>query len=209
VQTNNDPHWVKTRHHHIKSTGFKVALEEEESNENTHGGEIVGWIAMTFNNRTTGLVDHWNTHHFHAGITPKSITNAWTYLPFLSGFTKIPNFLGVVGSYAEDDSSYVQVKFPNTNGIYIRVQEDTTTDGETTHLPESVNFLAIDGSGLLSAVDVACYQLPTVRDFMEQAVSYQIVNSITIQDLKCTSCNNTLTWPAYLPRWRPVCILTF
>ena len=39
-------------------------------------------------------------------------------------------------------------------GVKLRVQEDLTKDLETGHLPESVSYFAIEGSGVLSAIPV-------------------------------------------------------
>ena len=45
VQTNDDPHWVKTRQRNASATGFQVALEEEEASTTAHGTDTIGWLA--------------------------------------------------------------------------------------------------------------------------------------------------------------------
>ena len=45
VQSNNDPHWVKTRQRNASTVGFDVALEEEEASDTAHGTETIGWLA--------------------------------------------------------------------------------------------------------------------------------------------------------------------
>ena len=53
VQSNDDPHWVKTRQHNVSAGGFDVALDEEEASATppegdlrSHGTETIGWLAM-------------------------------------------------------------------------------------------------------------------------------------------------------------------
>lgn len=46
VQTSNDAHWVGTRQKITTVSNVLVALEEEEANMLTHGGEIIGWMAL-------------------------------------------------------------------------------------------------------------------------------------------------------------------
>jgi serine protease AprX len=53
VQSNDDPHWVKTRQHNVGAGGFDVALEEEEASATSpegdlrsHGSETIGWLAL-------------------------------------------------------------------------------------------------------------------------------------------------------------------
>ena len=46
VQSNDDPHWVKTRQQNVGAAGFDVALEEEQASASPHGTETIGWLAM-------------------------------------------------------------------------------------------------------------------------------------------------------------------
>ncbi len=58
VQSNNDPHWVKTRQQNVGAAGFDVALEEEQASASPHGTETIGWLAIDAGQGA------WNDHLF-------------------------------------------------------------------------------------------------------------------------------------------------
>lgn len=80
VQTSNDAHWVSTRQKFTTISNFLVALEEEERNEQTHGGEIIGWLAME---EGAGI---WSDDtKYEVGLQP-SVNHQWFVFPFEANF---------------------------------------------------------------------------------------------------------------------------
>ena len=74
VQSNDDSHWVKTRQRNPTTTGFQVAMEEEEAKTTAHGTETIGWLAIP---SKPGLRDAGQgTWNGHAYPTPLALRDA-------------------------------------------------------------------------------------------------------------------------------------
>ncbi len=146
VQSNNDPHWVKTRQQSISTIGFDVALEEEEAKTTNHGSESIGWFAITPGQGT------WDGHLYEAGQTGDTVTSSWTQLTFGQTFSQAPRFIGGLATYDEADGAYPRYSRSSltTTGVQIKLEEDTTWDGEKGHTTEVVHYLAIEGDGTLT-----------------------------------------------------------
>lgn len=93
---------MKTRHNLSSqpNASFLLALEEEEANVYTHGGEIVGWIAMD-SLCTSSRSTLWNSNDikFESCLLPKRVNNLFYKINFLQSYSQSPNFLGMVASY--------------------------------------------------------------------------------------------------------------
>ncbi|RDD62279.1 Ig-like domain-containing protein [Ferruginivarius sediminum] len=149
TQTTNDPDYVHTRQMPANSDGFSFAMEEEESQFLTdHGQETVGWMAIE---QGSGL---WDGHAFEAGSTGDRITDSGASVSFADAFDSAPQILASVSSF--DGANPVDVRYQDVDGseVVIRVQEDQSSNTEVAHTSESVDYLAIDGSGLLTADSV-------------------------------------------------------
>ena len=147
VQTENDPHWVKTRQRDTTATGFRVALEEEEDETTSHGSETVGWLAIE------ARQGEWNGHKYKAANTPNAVTHSWYQISFGSGaFTQAPRFIAALATYDGGDSAHLRYKRTSltASGVQVMVEEDTTYDDETNHTTEVVSYLAIEGNGTLT-----------------------------------------------------------
>jgi len=144
VQTYSDTHWVKTRQTSASTSGFSVALEEDEAQTSPHGAETVGWLAITAGSGT------WNGHAYMAGQTGNSVNGNW-YSLSLSGFTAAPRFLASLATQRSSDSAHVRYQSLTSTNVQVKAEEDTTADGETGHTPEAVAYLAIQGDGTLTA----------------------------------------------------------
>ncbi len=149
VQTNNDPHWVKTRQTNVAmtdaaTTGFNVALEEDQAQTAPHGTETIGWLAIDAGEGS------WDGHTYAAALTENSINSNWRTIEFKVEFTSAPLFVGALATYNNGDPAAVRYQSLTASGVQVRVEEDTTQDGETGHPPEVVAYLAIEGDGLLT-----------------------------------------------------------
>ena len=147
VQTENDPHWVKTRQRDTTATGFRVALEEEEDETTSHGSETVGWLA------TEPGQGEWNGHKYKAANTSNAVTHSWYQISFGSGaFTQAPRFIAALATYDGGDSAHLRYNRTSltASGVQVMVEEDTTYDDETNHTTEVVSYLAIEGNGTLT-----------------------------------------------------------
>ena len=148
VQTNNDSEFVRTRQRNASLDSFSVTMEEEEALRNSgHGEETIGWLAMD-----SGSGD-WDELSYQAGNTGDVVTHNWHELD-LDNFATTPNLMGSIASYDGGDSSglrYREIAGANGSTIEIKIEEDRSFDSERNHTTEEVNFLAIEGSGVLTA----------------------------------------------------------
>jgi GH35 family endo-1,4-beta-xylanase len=148
VQTAGDPHWVKTRQHANRS-GFQVALEEEEVKPTRHGRETVGWLALERG------VGSWDNHPYEAEQTEIAVGHNWYPIIFGQTFDQVPAFLAAIATYRGADNAELRIRSrinpPSAKGVEVLIEEDTTLDDEIEHNPEAVNYLAIEGDGVLNA----------------------------------------------------------
>ncbi len=149
VQTFNGADFVRTRQRNIGVNGFQMAMEEEEANAlSGHVNETIGYMAMS------GGSGNWSGLNYTAGYTGDNVTDAWKTVNFGAGFSQTPQVLASLATYDGTDSAGLRYQNLDNNQVQIKVEEDTSLDAETTHTTENVSFLAIEGSGLLSASPV-------------------------------------------------------
>lgn len=148
VQTDNGNQFVRTRQRNASPNGFQVTMEEEEALRNSgHARETIGWLAMD-----SGSGD-WDELTYQASSTGDAVTQRWYELD-LENFATTPNLMGSIASYDGADPSglrYREITGANGSTIEIKIEEDRSFDSEVAHTTEEVNFLAIEGSGVLTA----------------------------------------------------------
>jgi len=144
IQSNDDPHWVKTRQLDATTTGFRVALEQEENASGAHMYEKVGWLAMQPGSGT------WSGHPYQAGGTPAAVTHNWFTVEFDQSLGSDPRFIAGLASYRGSNPSELRYQSLSGAGVQVKVEEDATFDVEINHIGEVVNFLGIGGSGTLT-----------------------------------------------------------
>ncbi len=146
VQTYNGKQLTRTRQMSANADGFEVALEEEEALLNTgHETETVGWLAIE-----PGSGD-WNGLDYEAGHTGMNVDHTWSEIEFDQSFEREPGFFASISSYAGQDSAGLRYHNLGTSDVQIKIEEDQSLDRETLHNLEMVDFLAIAGSGNLTA----------------------------------------------------------
>ncbi len=145
VQGENDSHWVKTRQRNTTTSGFNMAMEEEESKTTPHGTETVGWLAVEPGQGT------WDGHNYEFAQTANSVTHTWYQVTFGQSFTQSPHIVAAMGTYDGGDNAHLRYTNPAATGVQVMVEEDTALDSETGHTTEVVHYLAIEGDGTLTA----------------------------------------------------------
>lgn len=148
VQTFNGSDFVRTRQRHANANSFQVALEEEEALLDTpHANERVGYLAIE------SSVVTWSGNPYQAGFFG-GFDEEFNRLDFSPIFGNTPEFLGALGSYNGVDPAGLRYQNLGTSGVEVKVEEDQSLDSELAHAAETVNFLALEGSGLLGATVV-------------------------------------------------------
>jgi RHS repeat-associated protein len=176
VQTNNDTHWVKTRQQGVTPAGFDVALEEDDAQTTPHGIETIGWLAIE---PGTGM---WSGHKYEAAKTADAVTQDWYTISFSQSFSQAPRFVAGVATYDGGDGAYLRYDRTSltASGVQVMIEEDTTYDSETDHTTEVVHYLAIEGSGTLTATAVS--GTPGGLGYYDRDYAYDEVGNITHKD---------------------------
>ena len=147
VQTNDDSHFVNTRQRVSTPSSVQLALQEDDAQTEAHGTETIGWLALSSGSGT------WSGTPFLAGETGFAITDQASTVDFDPAFSDTPLLIAGLNSYAEQDHASVRI-VPSTlsaSSVQLQLIEETTQDGETLHTTESVAYLALAASGVLSA----------------------------------------------------------
>ena len=145
VQTKNGDDFVRTRQNNATTSSFQLALEEEEALlASGHATETVGWMAISAGS------GNWSDLSYQAGYTGNQVTDRWHTLD-LDGFNAAPQLLASVSSYDGADSVGLRYQNLTSSEVKLKLEEDTSQDDETSHTTENVGFLALGGSGILSA----------------------------------------------------------
>lgn len=146
VQTQNGGQFVRTRQNKASVDGFELAMEEEEALKNSgHASETIGWMAIETGTGSSNGID------FQAGHTGRRIDHTWDKIHFTSDFEESPNLFASVATYRGGDPVGLRYHDLGASGAQIKLEEDRSFDSEIGHIKESVDFLAIAGSGNLSA----------------------------------------------------------
>jgi hypothetical protein len=135
-----------------------VALEPAEVNTTAHGSETIGWLAIEAGQGT------WSGHAYEAAETADAVYDSWYHLPFGRAFGQAPRFVGTLATYDGADncdpsaSLRTGLCYGRTSlkayEVQVKIEEDTTYDGETTHTsdPAPLRFGdAAQGSGIPGA----------------------------------------------------------
>lgn len=146
IQSKNGQKYLQTRQNAINTDNFLLALEQEEIRDEPHVQETIGYLAMEAGSGT------WNRNLFEAHKTSFVITDVWNSHSFYGTFENPPHFLSSLTSYNGSDSAHLRYTNLDENGVQLKIEEDTTVDTETSHTLESVAYLAISGTGALTAV---------------------------------------------------------
>jgi RHS repeat-associated protein len=191
VQTNNDPHWIKTRQHNADANGFQMAMEQDDAASGGHGLETVGWLA------TEPFVGTWNGHPCHAGNTSDVVTHSWYTIGFGQALGSAPQLVASLATYDGSDGSAMRYQNLGSASVNVRVEEDTTWDTETNHTNEAVSFIAIGNPGLLTGEVFIGGPPPLVA-----ATPLPAVQTVNEGDAASFTANATGWLPPFRYRWQ-------
>ena len=149
IQTVSGLAYLQTRQTDSSATGFELALQQEEAVTTQHVPETVGYLAI---DPGVGL---WSSQMFEARNTPALVSESWTTLWFSEPFAQVPTLLTSLNGYLGRDSAHLRYDEVSENRVQLRLGEDTTYDAEMIHGKESVAYLAIAGTGRLTATTSA------------------------------------------------------
>ena len=146
VQTDNDPQFVRTRQKQASVDGFSLSMEEEEAlNNSGHATETVGWLAIESGQ------GNWGELEYQAGHTGNSVNHQGYDLNFSQDFSNEPHLLASLASFNGSDSAGLRYQNLSDTSVRIIVEEERSFDPEITHVNEIVDFIAVSGTGDLTA----------------------------------------------------------
>ena len=143
-QTYIGPDPIVTRNRYVDSTGFDVRVQEDEAN-GPHTTETVGYIAM---DQGMGSTDGLN---FEAYRLCDCFTDEWRTITFDDSYSSDRN--SILDMQTEDGGNTAGLRWDNFNSgsIDVFVEEEQSSDDETSHTDEVVGYWTFDADGSIYA----------------------------------------------------------
>ncbi len=141
VTSRNDMTPVVAKLRNVSTTQFQLKLQEEENNDGVHAVENVAWIAFekgTYSGATPFEIDTWLMNS-----TPSNHA-------FGQSYSATPNLFASIQTNNESDPATVRFYNLTDNGVDTWVNEEVSADSEVDHDLETVGYMAIEGSDIIT-----------------------------------------------------------
>ena len=137
VMSDNESDSVITRQRGVNSNGFQIRMQEQESSDQRHANETVGWIAITQiasgNNEGTA---------YEVGLTGDSVTHRNNTLNYQNSFVDAPVLIASMQTSDGGDTANLRTKSNNAERAVIYVDEEQSQNREVRHTTEKVGYFA-------------------------------------------------------------------
>lgn len=149
VQTFRGSDWVTTRVKEQATSGFQIAMQEEEAlNSGGHISETIGWLAIEPGTATDG-----NTL-LQGRTTDRAYNSSRSTVALDASFNDTPALIAKLGSTFGSDTANLRLDTLTADSFGVRVHEEQSLDTEIGHTTELVSFLALEGqSGVLAGFE--------------------------------------------------------
>jgi len=128
------------------TNGFQVAMEDHEGdNDARDTPETIGWMAIEPGN------GDWSGNLFEVGFSANNIEEVWRTINFANDYSSAPDFISSQATIAGADPTQLRMRNLATNSVQILGAEDTFNDVEILHAQETATYLAVGGTGDLTA----------------------------------------------------------
>jgi len=131
---------VAARMRNISDGQFELKLQEEEANDNIHGGEHVAWIAIEEGTNVAG---------FNLEVGSILASDNYATANFNNIYEGGPAVFTSLQSILESDPATVRCDNATATSVNLKVEEETSADAETNHLTERVGYMAVDSLALI------------------------------------------------------------
>ncbi len=136
ISSFNEEDAVTGRYRRVATNGFEYKLSEQERNRRSrHADENVGYIAWEPGSGSVG------SFQYEVGKTDNSVTSLWHQIDFQSQFTERPFFIADMQSYNSRENAAVRYNNLSPFDVYVKIEEETSKDRETDHIPEAVGYM--------------------------------------------------------------------
>jgi hypothetical protein len=147
VQSFNGGDFVTTRQRGADADSFQFTMQEEEAkNDGRHVTESLGWIAVEPGSGSAG------DFSWRAGST-SGVTDATASVGLDASMADDAHVIAALSSFDGRDTAWARGNGSTDAAFDISVEEDTSRDRETGHIPETVDYFAFDEAGVLGAYD--------------------------------------------------------
>ncbi|SLN61707.1 hypothetical protein [Roseisalinus antarcticus] len=144
VQTFNGRDFVTTRQRDADADSFQLTMQEEESQNDRHVTETIGWLAMEQGSGTAGEVS------WLAGRT-SGVGDGNATVELGASLDGGANAIAMLTSFAGKDPAWARGNGSTNTSFELSAEEDTSGDPETDHVPETADYFVFDQAGALSA----------------------------------------------------------
>ncbi len=148
--TNENKELFGTRMNGAATTnGFEVALEDYQGDSAARTTtETIGWLAIEPGKGT------WSGNTMVAKITPEAVNQDMYTISFGVDFGTAPDFIASQATFNGADATQVRFQNLDADSVQVRAAEDRYFDTELSHANEQITYLAVGGSGDLTAYPV-------------------------------------------------------
>jgi len=162
LQTDNGADWAIARVQNVTTTGFEVAIQEEEASDGVHSAEVVGWVALDAS-APSGVID-WGGIGAQAFTMDHGVSHAGGSFTFDEAVGLDPLVSAGIASFFGADPAILRLNELSDDGSVATAdflaQEEKSADDELWHALEDVSGIAFETAGLLTAGET-----PTVEAF--------------------------------------------
>ncbi len=150
VQTRNGADAVVTRVKDVTPTGFKVSMQEQESNlrntsEGGHTAENISYIAITPVTRSTGI-------KIEAAKTSTTFNSSYNTLALQQTYSHPPEVLiAAMETFNGADTAELRYTDLTSNSVKLRVEEEASYDAETSHGFEALSYFVSEDDFIIRA----------------------------------------------------------
>jgi PKD repeat protein len=153
VQTVNDTTPVVTRQQNVDAVGFEHKLQRAEARGKTgHPTETVGYVAIE-TGRGRNCEDPFE-------VDTVDVDETATRVAFARNYTD-PVIVAGQQTQEGPDTAWVRYRGLAPDGVSVRIEEETTADGEQSHAVETVGYYAAEEDDLIFGNTSAGCSVPT------------------------------------------------
>ncbi len=128
---------VVTRVRNINTADFRLKLQNQEANSNTHQAETISYIAWE---PSTGTVDD---VVFEVDRTAKAVTHQPHRIAFQKTHMDVPVFLADMQTMNGGDTANLRWESKDIYSVDVHINEEHSKDNETYHVSETLGYVLI------------------------------------------------------------------
>ncbi len=148
IQTNNEAGYLVTRQRNITPTGVQIGLQKEELlNETIPSSETIGYLAISQGD------GYWGNNPYLAQNTTNAANSNWLTEKF-TGFSQTPELFASLSTFNGPDTVNLRYTHLGNSSVQFLAQEEQSLGSELSHANEGLNYLLLQGSGVLTGLAV-------------------------------------------------------